>query len=183
MIKLSVLFFSVMVSFLSFASDAGSEEQRYYNLDDFIPRVLSTILMVVVLVWIYNKFIKGRLEKYSSVVDVSVNKSELEKKEAKAELAGYRLLLEDLGKSIEHMKEEQLKELELERERILKDTEVHIASMKEHAKLMKEREIDNAKDAVIKNIKELSIENAEKKLKKLNIDEIKRYTLTSIDSL
>lgn len=148
----------------SMALAAGDAAAHHYDWAGLFWRIATSVVFIFILYKLLKNPIKKFVTNRSLEIETALNNALKANEEAKAKLRDYEEKVSKLEADLEAMKNNALKGAEKEREMILVDTEKSIEKMKKLALNMIEAETLKAKNDLRKELAELAVADAEKRL-------------------
>lgn len=156
-----ILFFGMLlaVPFNVFAA-AGHE----LDWKTFFWRVAMFVVFISLLYFFTAKPIRNMLSKRTDEIKAALAEAESAKDAAVAQKKEYEAKIAELNKELEQMKVNALRVAEAERKHMIEDAERYIEQMKQFAVTTIQAETERARVELRKEIVDLAVAEAEKKL-------------------
>lgn len=160
-----------LIPAIVFASTGGGEHggaeahESMFNRE-FLWKVVNFAILVVALVVVWKKILKGLLEKRGADIKKAIEDARVAKEAADRKAAEYNSKLAMLEGRINEIHKELEAEGEAEKKRIIAEAEAASVKLKEQARSAAEAELKKAKIEIREEVARLAVTMAEEILKK-----------------
>ncbi len=161
---LLALFAILLVPAVTIASE-GAESHGVFN-KEFLWKSINFTVLVIALVVIWKKAIKGVLEKKGADIKKALEDAKAAKEAAEKKADEYREKLKLLEVRVSQIQADMKREAETESIRLLKEAEFAMAKIKEQARLAAEQELGKARLEIQREVATIAVRMAEDILKK-----------------
>ncbi len=150
----------------------------------FMWKGINFVVLVVAVIIIWKKFLKGALENRAKDIQALIAEAEVKRKEAEAKLAEYKQKESGFAALIAEAEARIKKDAELEKEKIKAEAAVMVEKLREQARTTAEYEIERARVALKREAALLAMEMAKTIIdKEIRADDQDRLVKTYIDKL
>lgn len=164
--------FSVLLAFGSvWASSEGGHGDSGVKVKDLIWRIMNFVVLAGVLIFLLRKPLAQALESRRQGIKDQLDDLERQKQDAERRLAEYREKLSVLGKEVEKIVAEYIREGEAAKGKIIEEAQVAAEKLQEQAKKNIEHEFQKAKQQLKAEMAEQAVTMAEELIKKHINDE------------
>lgn len=159
--------FSVLLAFGSvWASSEGGHGDSGGKVKDLIWRTMNFVVLAGVLIFLLRKPLAQALESRRQGIRDQLDDLERQKQDAEKRLAEYREKLSVLGKEVDKIVAEYIREGEIAKRKIIEEAQVAAEKLQEQAKKNIEHEFQKAKQLLKAEMAGQAVAMAEELIKK-----------------